>query len=201
MSDGLPPDKDKERRRAEILARRGSAEREAAIAAIQAGKAKKARNVTAAASGRKTPDNSADMFGHPWSTWHRMAEVGYEAIVRAARARTRLTYAQLWRDIGAGVEEDPGNHWRQLPRLLEDIAETAHDRTRLLLTALVVTQEADTHPGPGFFRLAAHYGLLSEKLAPPLGQDSEWVMTAPQRQFWEAHCHEVYLRFAGSGPT
>jgi hypothetical protein len=150
----------------------------------------------AASSGRKTPENSVDMFGHPWPEWFRMRDVGYEHIAKCARARTKTNYADLWTAIGHGVAKDPGSPWRQLPNLLGYIGDLSNEKTGLTMTALVVYREGEESPGPGFFRLAASQDLIPEQEAPPVGKDSEWQMTAFQRTFWEAHCDALYEYFS-----
>jgi hypothetical protein len=105
-------------------------------------------------------------------------------------------YAALWTAIERGVGKDLGTRWRQLSNLLGYIGDLSNEKTRLLVTALVVYRQGDENPGPGFFRLAVSHHLIPEEEAPPVGKDSEWQMTSFQRAFWEAHCNALYEHFS-----
>jgi hypothetical protein len=188
------PDSDaRERRLAEIRARRGSPERLARIEELQAAKVASKKNTTS--DGRKTPGNSSEMFGHSWPFWFRMRDAGYEYICECARKRTMTTYKGVWEAVAARVGEDVGNHWRQLPQLLGHISEHTYPTIGFIATALVIYEEGDEHPGPGFFRLAASMGVLARKDSPPTRE--EWVgMTDAQRGFWETHVNGMFAQFS-----
>jgi hypothetical protein len=197
MKPEEPADIARARRLSEIRARRGTAKRLSAIESIRSAKPTTVSRGPAASSGRKTPENSSDMFGHPWQLWFQMRDVGYEFITARARERKKTTYAELWDAIKTGVGKDLGNHWRQLPNLLGYIGDLSYEKIRLIVTVLVIYQERDEHPGPGFFRLAASHDLMPAEEAPSAGKDSEWKgMTSYQRAFWEGHCDALFNHFA-----
>lgn len=183
-------------RLAAIRARRGTPERQAHIEALQASKAQSTKKLTSATSGRKTPENSADFFGHPWPLWHSMVNEGYEHIINRARQRRTTTYKELWAAITAAVQQDLGNPYWQIGPLLGSISEYAYDKDGVMPTALVMYEGADeTNAGPGFFRLAASMGLLPDGVAPPPGEP--WKqMTDAQRRFWEEQRDLVFAQFA-----
>jgi hypothetical protein len=197
MRSEEPADLARLRRLAEIRAQRGTAARLAAIEVIRSAKPALVGGGAAVSTGRKTPENSSDMFGHPWPLWFQMRDIGYDHIAARAREREKTTYAELWDAINTGVGQDLGNHWRQLPNLLGYIGDLSHGKIRLIVTALVIYQEADEHPGPGFFRLAASHDLMPVEEAPPAGKDNEWKgMTPYQRAFWNGHCEALFNYFA-----
>jgi hypothetical protein len=200
-----PADIARARRLAEIRGRRGTAKRLSAIESIRSAKPTTVSRGAADSSGRKTPENSSDMFGHQWQLWFQMRDVGYEFIIARARQRRKTTYAELWDAIKTGVGEDLGNHWRQLPSLLGYIGDLSYEKIRLIVTVLVIYQERDEHPGPGFFRLAASHDLMPSEEAPPAGKDAEWKgMTSYQRAFWDYAVDRIMWRWArltGFGPV
>ena len=197
MIEHFPDEQARDRRLAAIRAQRGTPERETQIQALELARATAAKSKARATStsGRKTPENSSEMFGHPWTEWFQMRDAGFDHIERCARKRSLTTYAELWSAIATQLGKDLGSHWRQLPNLLGYISEWAYEKYKLIPTALVIDQEGDAHPGPGFFRLAAMLGALPENDSPPTGE--EWTgMTDSQREFWEASRDAVFNHFA-----
>lgn len=185
------------RRLAEIRARRGTPERLLAIESIRSAKPTTVARGAAAIADRKTPENSSAMFGHPWPLWFQMRDVGYEHIAARARDRKKTTYVEMWDAIRAEVGQDLGSQWRQLPNLLGYIGDLSYEKIRLVVTALVIYQEGDEHPGPGFLRLAARHDLMPAEEAPPTGRDNEWKgMTPYQSAFWAGHCDALFDHFA-----
>jgi hypothetical protein len=189
----LPADEVRIQRLAEIRARRGSAERLAHIDQLATAKAN-TKKTPSSAGNRKTPENSTEMFGHPWPFWFRMRDVGLDFLNARARLHKTASYGELWDAITLELGEDCGNAWRQRPNLLGYIAERGYQDTGFIPTALVVYRdddEGDEHPGPGFFRLAVTLGALTADQAPAAGE--EWtVMTEQQREFWQVQVHGMY---------
>jgi hypothetical protein len=168
-------------RLAKIRARRGTPERQALIEEMQAAKIKKK---TVASTGRKTPANSEEMFGHPWPVWFEMRDAGYEHILGCARAGKKTTEREVWAAVGKQLGRDLGTHSRQLPHLLVHITEHAYPTTGVIPTAIVIDKKGDEHPGARFFRRAAALGALPKQDAPKTGET--WTeMTPAQRTFWE----------------
>jgi hypothetical protein len=190
------PDEERTRRRlADLRAGRNSPVRQAQIAALVA-KAAAKRTTKESGSGRKTPENSTTYFGHSWDLWHRMRDAGIAHIEECARQRGKTTYGEIWSSVGAAVGEDIGNPYRQIGHLMGHIAVHAHETTSdAILTALVVHEAGDDNPGPGFFRLAASWGILSAADAPQEGEN--WTeMTPRQRAFWKEQVEAVYRHYA-----
>ena len=196
MAEHIPDDEVRDRRLAAIRARRGTPERQALIEALQASKAKSKKQRSSSTSERKTPDNSAHFFGHPWPLWFSMRDAGYEHIIACARQRKTTTYKDLWAAITAALQQDLGNPYWQMGHLLGAISEHAFAKDGLMPTALVMYEGADeTNAGPGFFRLAESMNLLPDGVAPPPGEP--WKeMTDAQRQFWVEQRDLVFARFA-----
>jgi hypothetical protein len=126
-----------------------------------------------------------------------MRDAGAAHIISRAGRRRKTYYGELWTAIERQAGEELGNSWRQLPYLLGDIAEHVYDEIGLILTALVIYEGGDEHPGEGFFRLAAEMGALREEDAPPVGDRWEGMTTA-QRDFWETQVQSLFARFAGT---
>lgn len=197
VAEFVSDDDARDRRLADIRARRGTPERQAKIAAQEASKAQaKKKSQSSSLSGKKTPDNSPSFHGHPWPLWFSMRDAGYEHIIERALERETTTYKELWAAITAALGQDFGNTYFQTGDLLGSIATYAHDKDGVMPTALVMyegTEEANA--GPGFFRLAASMGLLPEGVAPPTGEP--WTgMTDAQRSFWEEQRDLVFAHFA-----
>lgn len=144
--------------------------------------------------GRKTPENSTTYFDHPWPEWFLMRDAGIQYLASCASEQRKATYGELWAAIEQTLEKDLGNPWRQQPWLLEYIGKEAYRDTGLILSALVIYQEGDEHPGEGFFRLAAIVGALPEEDAPPVGEPWE-EMTASQREFWNTQVRLLFEYF------
>ena len=189
------PDEEETRARLErIRAKRGSPERLAQIAAQKAEESRKHRLRAAAASGRKTPENSTEMFGHSWPFWFQMRDTSLEIIGSFARRRSYVTYGQLWDTLIARLGNEVGDSWRQLPILLGHVCDEYHEKVGALPTAIVISQ-GETHPEAGFFRMAASHGYLNEADAPPAGE--VWnQMTENQKAFWKAQVQAVYEHFS-----
>ena len=191
------PDVRRQRRIDEIRAGRGTPEREEQIRAIAERKDQEARRrkqSSGTRSGRRTPDNSPDIFGHPWPKWFQMRDVALDYLRTCAAERRLTTYHELWAAIEASVGEDLGNSWRQLPNLLGYVSEQGYPDLGWIPTALVVAHDNDDEPGPGFFRIAAQLGILDEADAPPTGQ--AWEMTERQRAFWQEQIEGMFNRCA-----
>jgi hypothetical protein len=102
-------------------------------------------------------------------------------------------YGDLWSAIEHRLARDLGSSRRQLPNLLGHISEHFYDETGLMLTALVVHDAGDEHPGEGFFREVARLGALPEGDAPPAGRP--WTgMTRVQTEFWKTQVRLLFDR-------
>jgi hypothetical protein len=124
-----------------------------------------------------------------------MREAGMEHIAETSHEQHLSTYAGMWKGIVDRVGEEAGDPWRQLPMLLGYISDEYLEVLGALPTAVVVYDLADKHPGPGFFRLAAYHGLLSEGDAPTPGE--EWLqMTDRQRAFRDEQVARIFSHFS-----
>lgn len=123
------PEDARARRMAEVRALRGSPERLQQIADLEQQKRQTKSRSTSSASGRKTPENSSHMFGHPWPLWFQMRDVAYEYLCKCASERRMTSYGELWNAISSAIGEDLGSHWRQLPHLLGDVSEHTFTET------------------------------------------------------------------------
>lgn len=189
-----PPDLRRERRLAEARAQRGTAARAEQVAVLQREKAAERRNAASKRSGRRTPENSPDMFGHPWPVWFAMRDAAL-AYMKVCASEGRLTsYRETWAAVEAALGEDLGNPWRQIPSLLGYVSVHAYPELDLIPTALVVTPDSDDEPGPGFFRIAAELGALDDAESPPEGES--WTMSQAQRDYWQVNVQGMFDRFA-----
>ena len=94
------PDEDEIRERLrQIRAKRGSPERLAELEALQQEKDRAVRRKKAAASGRKSPENSSSMFGHPWPVWFQMRDTAMEVIAEATAKGDLVHYGELWDEM------------------------------------------------------------------------------------------------------
>jgi hypothetical protein len=191
------PDDARARRLAGIRALRGTPERLQRIADLALDKTRSKSRSTSSKSGRKTPENSAAMFGHPWPLWFQMRDAAFEYMCQCARDKRMTTYAELWDSVSATTGEDLGAKWRQLPILLGHVAEHSFAELHLIPSALVVAHEGDTEPGVGFFGIAAELGALPPSDAPEGG--TAWTMTDTQRAYWQQTVTGMYDRFADTG--
>jgi len=133
---------------------------------------------------RKTPENSADFFGHPWPEWFHMCDIATDYILEGAAIGRTRTYGDLWSAVEEGLGKPIGNAYYQRPHLLEWTTRRFAVARKLMLSALVVRDAEDPGPGAGFFRLAAELGLLHDDAAPKAGEP--WLaMSSVQRDFWE----------------
>ena len=184
----------RDNRLAKIRSRRGTPERQALIEEMQAAKIRK--KTATAKTGRKTPANSEEMFGHAWPEWFEMRDAGYQHILGCAQQGQKTTEGDVWAAVVAHMGRDLGSHSRQLPHLLVHITEHSYPTSGVLPTAIVMSAAGDEHPGPRFFRRAAVLGALPKKDAPATGD--EWTeMTPNQRAFWE---DQVARMFAAGAP-
>ena len=190
------PEDARARRVAEIRLLRGTPERLQRIAELEQKKNRPKSKSTSGKGGRKTPENSSAMFGHPWPVWFEMRDAASAHFRECASEQRTTSYTELWRAINEAIGEDLGDHWRQLPILLGFVAEHSFNDLGLISTALVVHQEGDDEPGPGFFRIAAELGALPEADAPPKGVD--WRITERQRDFWQSSVDGMFERFAAA---
>ena len=191
------PEDARARRLAEIRSRRGSPERLAKIAELEADKARRSRPKSKSApSGRKSPSNSVDMFGHPWQEWFAMRDAAYEFLRRCARDRSTTASGDVWHAVSEALGTDLGSHWRKLPHLLGHVSEHSHAESGVLASALVISvpDDQESGPGAGFFRVAASLGLIDRPDAPAAG--TEWVMTEAQRGFWREQVDAVFAKFS-----
>lgn len=125
-----------------------------------------------------------------------MRDAAYDFLVECARHQKVAGYGEIWDAVGAALGKDLGNHWRKLPNLLGSVSERSQAELGVLSTALVIyeTDDPDSGPGAGFFRMAATMGLLDESDSPPDGED--WVMSDRQRDFWQSQVDAIHERFA-----
>jgi hypothetical protein len=153
------------------------------------------RRAIASSSGRKTPDNSSDYFGHPWDEWFAMCDAGRDLILESVRLKRFLPYPEFWSGIKTRLQRDIGDPWRQEPLLLEYISDRTYEDLGLFITAMVIDPETG-HPSEGFFRLAAARGALPEQEAPEMGVT--WKqMTPKQKVFWEDQARKIFERVSG----
>ena len=190
------PDDARARRLAGIRALRGTPERLQRIADLALDKTRSKSRSASSKSGRKTPENSAAMFGHSWTLWFQMRDAAFDYMCQCAKDKRMTTYAELWDSISSTTGEDLGAKWRQLPILLGHVAEHSFAELQLIPSALVVAREGDTEPGVGFFGIAAELGALPRSDAPEGG--TAWTMTDGQRDYWEQTVAGMYDRFAES---
>lgn len=140
---------------------------------------------------RKSPDNSDTYFGHTWSEWFALRDIGFGFLVERARGRRTATYNEIWTAVGTGAGRDIGKAWRKVPQLLRHISDKSLDNTGLILTALVITDGRDGHPSEGFFRLSVRVGFLDESDEPEKGVP--WNgMTQRQRDFWMNQVEAIF---------
>jgi hypothetical protein len=182
-------------RLAEIRAKRGTPERLAKIAELEAQQPRR-KSPKPSASHRKTPENSTHMFGHPWPEWFEMRDAAFDFLCLCAAERRLGSYGEIWTRISNSLGKDLGNHWRQLPYVLGYVSTRSVEEFDLLATALVIydPDDAESGPGPGFFRLAASLGVLDDSDAPLEG--TEWSMTDRQRTFWRQQVDAMFDRFS-----
>ena len=197
MEDHEHPEVRRERRKAEAIAARGSAERLAQIAELEAARAAaKPKPRAKKTSGGKTPENSTEMFGHPWPEWFAMRDAARAHLVATAQAKQLTTYGEVWAAIEKDLGKELGNRHLALPRLLGFVTDLEETGSKMLPTSLIVTEgKQDEGPEPGFFRLAASLGEIDESESPAKGED--WTMSEAQREFWQKSVQAMYARSAG----
>ncbi len=188
------PDDARARRIAGIRALRGTPERLQRIADIALDKTRGKSRSASSKSGRKSPENSAAMFGHPWPLWFQMRDAAFAYLCQCAAEKRTTTYAELWDALSSATGEDLGAKFRQLPILLGHVAENSFTELQLVPSALVVAREGDDEPGVGFFGIATQLGALPPTDAPEPGV--AWRMTEAQRDFWQQTVAAMYDRFA-----
>lgn len=196
MEDDEHPEVRRERRKAEAKAQRGSPERLAQIAELEAARAKaKAKPRAKKVSGGKTPENSTEMFGHPWPEWFAMRDAARAHLEATARAKGLTTYGEVWAAIEQALGKELGNRHLALPRLLGFVTDEEEAGSKMLPTSLIVAEGKEgAGPEVGFFRLAASLGELDESESPPKGED--WTMSEGQRAFWQQSVQAMYARHA-----
>ena len=195
MSNEQPEDR-RARRLAEVRAQRGSEERLAQIAELEAQKARPKPRARAKAAPRKSPETSATFFGYPWAEWFEMRDAGRAVLAECAAEQRMMAYGDLWAAISERVGRDLGTPHLPLPRLLKDIAEVTIKDSEPNPTALVVTKEGEAEPGAGFFRDAVALHELPAVEEPPKGDD--WVMSDVQRDYWIKQVAALHEHF-GTG--
>lgn len=177
------PDVRRARQREEIRALRGSPERAAEIAAIEERRVAAKKRPSSASSVKKTPENSTEIFGHPWATWFAMRDAATSHLeARAAEGRLTTT-AEVWTAVGDAVGAEVGKPGLQLPKLLATVAADAFPARQAVLTALVATPAGDG-PDPAFFRHAAEAGVLPADASPPPTKGAG--PTDAQQAYWQA---------------
>jgi hypothetical protein len=145
--------------------------------------------------GRRTENNSESYFNHPWSEWNEMRDIGLSYLESVAINKSTVTYEHFWNAVRLGIGRDIGKQFRQIPLLLRHVGEKSFDDSGLILTALVVTDEAMPSPSEGFFRLASRLELLPVSESPEKG--IKWMgMTTAQRDFWLQHKAGLYELFS-----
>ncbi|MGP0032124.1 MAG: hypothetical protein ACLPVF_16665 [Acidimicrobiales bacterium] len=198
------PDEDETRERLRrIRAERGSPEQLARLEALKQQAEENERRKKAAASGRKNPDNSTSMYGHPWPYWFQMRDTAMEVISEAAAKGELVHYGDLWKEIERRLGANLGDRWIQMPNLLGYVSDHFHEEIGALPTAVVVSQGTPPKPEQGFFMLAVARGYLPQADAPREGEDWK-VMTPRQEAFWEEQVLTVFrwaaARFGKSTP-
>lgn len=191
------PDEDETRERIRrIRAMRGSPERAAEIEVLkrEAEEAKRPKGATAL--GRKTPQNSSSMFGHPWPVWFQMRDTAMAVIAESAAKEELIHYGELWTEIERRLGTDLGNSWRQIPNLLGYVSDHFHQQVGALPTAIVVSQGTPPRPERGFFGLAVSEGYLPSADAPQEGADWK-AMTTRQQAFWQEQLSAVFAWAGG----
>jgi hypothetical protein len=63
-----------------------------------------------AASGRRTPENSSDIYDRSWPLWFQMRDLGYEHMAGRAWLREDKSYKEVWEAIVGKVDQDLGAH-------------------------------------------------------------------------------------------
>jgi hypothetical protein len=206
------PEDRRARRLAEIRAQRGTDARAREIADLEARRAAEPEPVrvtrATSSSGGSSRSSSpsrprrpssgktagTSFFGHPWSEWHQMVDVGLDHLVELASERSTTTEEALWKHVGAELGLTLGDPRLPMPFLLRDITNRQLDDTGLLVTALALTD--DGTPAPGFFRLAAQIGKLPSAQAPRESSDGTWTMSERQEAFWRSQVDALYALHA-----
>lgn len=214
MSQSEHPEERRARRLAEAKAMRGTPEREAQVAEMQA---RKAVEEAAAAPPARTPRSSTassgtprarvtttraskvsaappGVFGHPVAEWSSMVDAALEVIGGVAAERLLTTPDDLWSELAAVVDKDLGDARFKMPRLLADVATKAAESGRFLPTAIVVPSE-QVGPGRSFFTVAKDLDLLPGDLVIPIS-DGPWRMPAELREFWRDQVDATFEHFA-----
>lgn len=191
------PEVRRARQREEIRAQRGSAERAEQIARIEADKVAAKKRKSSGSSGRKTPENSTEIFGHAWPVWFQLRDLALEELEACAAQGRTTTYVELWEHLSKAIDTPMGNPWLPLPNLLALVAAKAYADYQLLPTALVSKAEGDG-PDVTFFRTAATLGALPAADAPATVKG--WTITEAQQAFWQANLDGLHAKFA-SAPT
>ncbi len=105
----------------------------------------------------------SDRFGYSPDEWEAAVAAGYEVLVGAATRQSSIDYTQFCDETfqRCGVRFVPGEY--ALPHLLGDVSTKSRADDGVLLTVLVVYRSGphQGEPGPGFFQLARHLGLLA----------------------------------------
>lgn len=201
MSQSEHPDERRARRLAEAKAMRGTPEREAQVAEMQARQAtEEAANAPAARAPRASSGSGGaarpranaprvkasapppGVFGHPLDEWASMVDAALTVIGGAAADRQLLTPDDLWAELGSVFDKDLGDDRFKMPRLLADVASKASEGGRNLPTAIVVPSE-QVGPGRPFFTVAKDLDLLPADLVIPIS-DGNWRMPTELREFW-----------------
>jgi hypothetical protein len=184
----VPDEEETRERLRRIRAKRGSPERVAEIKALKQEEEEAERRKRAAASGRKNPENSSSMYGHPWPVWFQMRDTAMELIAEASGMGNLIHYGDLWKEIERRLGSNLGDRWIQMPNLLGYVSDQFHEEIGALPTAVVVSQGTPPKPEQGFFSLAVSEGYLDQVDAP---QDDWKVMTPRQKAFWQEQVSTV----------
>ncbi len=200
MAEFYAEDRNRERRLAEIRARRGTPEREARIAEIsdqkaQAKQAATKRKSTSGSSARKTRENSTEYHGHSWDEWDAMRDAAFALVVERAAKREFTAYTDIWSHVVGVLGKELGNAYFQLPALLEHMTLKGLEDSELIVTALVTYEGDEPTPGPGFFAVAVQKGTIASFDAPAKGE--VFRMTDEQRAFWQQQVDGLFAKYGG----
>jgi hypothetical protein len=101
----------------------------------------------------------ATTYGYSTGEWEATQGWVADRLHRVARDRTTITYSDLCDELAraGGLSLDP--HSTAVAGLLGQVNLLEHERTKPLISALVVHKSGDMQPGEGFWSFARELGI------------------------------------------
>ena len=96
-----------------------------------------------------------ELYGHRIDLWETAKAEAVRVLKAKAKAKGLMTYGELTRQISA-INFDP--HGYDFRHLLGQLSSESDAAGEGMITALVIYQDGDQLPGPGFFDLAKRLG-------------------------------------------